>query len=133
MVVSWNASNDQWALVCNYNVQRQISNWLSGLVLPVQVNVGMTDSIYGKFHRQIISQFSGGIIPVIPDNNMPNNQVYLFNTDKVRVVYRERPTIKWVDSDQLTDFDGAALRLRTKVSLQYQNSFANVGVIYGVQ
>ena len=135
MLAEWgDASMGQWALICSVDIQGQISSWMRGteLVAPIQNITGIQDTIYGKFINQIINPFASGVIPVIVEPNMPNNQVYLINTNNTKIVYRERPAVKIINPDNAMDFDGAIIRIRTKMSLQFQNSFCNVGVIRGI-
>jgi len=131
MVIGYStAQTGNWALLCGTNVQKQISKWLPSYFATIVA--GMEDTIFGKFHNRLISRFGTGIIPVIRDGNMPDNQVFLFNTDNVRIVYYEKPSIKHIPGELLNDMDGSAVRIKTKFTFEYPNSFANVGVIYNI-
>ena len=131
MIAEFDQQGDQWALVCNGSIQHQISYWSHGLAQPVQV-VNTEPNIYGRFHNLIRSPYTNAIIPVVVDWNMPGNQVFLINTSKASIVYRERPTLIAVRPENANDFDGSIMRVRAKMTIEWLNSFANVGVIYNV-
>lgn len=128
-LAEWDSGN--FILVVNGATQKHISeNWVDGK--PTWIVQSTNDRQYGKYINSILNPYTGASIPVVTDMNVPANQAFLFNANSVSIAWRLRPEARVFERGQLTDFDGNAVRLLTKHTIEWANSFANVGVIYGL-
>jgi len=128
-LAEWDSGN--FILVVNRATQKHISeNWVDGK--PTWIVQSTNDRQYGKYINSILNPYTGASIPVVTDMNVPANQAFLFNAKSVSIAWRLRPEARVFERGQLTDFDGNAVRLLTKHTIEWANSFANVGVIYGL-